>query len=49
MPDSVFFELKKAWVCGQRLNITRINAAPTKERKPPKAGGPKKGKPGKDK
>lgn len=36
MPDNIFHELKKAWVCGQRLNISRLNAAPPKAGKPPK-------------
>ncbi len=50
MPDNVFHELKKAWVCGQRLNITRVNAAPPKDKRPVKDGPPKKSKPkGKDK
>ncbi|MBF0256505.1 MAG: DEAD/DEAH box helicase [Gammaproteobacteria bacterium] len=34
MPDDVFTDLKKVWVCGQKLNICRLeNSAPTK---PPK-------------
>lgn len=48
MPDNVFQELKKAWVCGQQLNITRVNAAPPKEKKVAKSDKPKKAKPGKE-
>jgi len=28
MPNKVFKDLKKAWVCGQRLEISRVNGAP---------------------
>lgn len=45
MPESVFHELKKAWVCGQRLNIARLNAAPPKAAKPPKGKSKDKAKP----
>jgi ATP-dependent RNA helicase DeaD len=34
MPNDVFRDLKRAWVCGQRLNITRLKPAG----KPKKAG-----------
>ncbi len=33
MPNDVFKSLKKAWVCGQRLNITRLKPA-GKQKKP---------------
>lgn len=45
MPETVFHELKKAWVCGQRLNIARLNAAPPKASKPPKGKSKDKAKP----
>jgi len=35
MPEEVFQDLKKTWVCGQRLNITRLEA-PSQPQKPAK-------------
>lgn len=34
MPNEIFSDLKKAWVCGQRLNISRLEQ-PEKSRKKP--------------
>ncbi|MET0044198.1 MAG: DbpA RNA binding domain-containing protein, partial [Candidatus Thiodiazotropha sp. 6PLUC3] len=46
MPEEIFSDLKKAWVCGQRLNISRLeqtekrNIKATKDK--PKKRKPKK-------
>ncbi|MEO5342330.1 MAG: DEAD/DEAH box helicase [Gammaproteobacteria bacterium SHHR-1] len=40
MPEDVFGDLKKVWVCGQRLNISRIQ----EDNKPARKGKEKKGK-----
>ncbi len=43
MPRDIFRDLKKAWVCGQKLNISRLN--PTKsDRKPQRKKKPAQGK-----
>ncbi|OQX30378.1 MAG: ATP-dependent RNA helicase [Candidatus Sedimenticola endophacoides] len=44
MPKEVFHDLRKTWVCGRRLNISRIGAddAPGKHRKGKKKGKSKK-------
>jgi ATP-dependent RNA helicase DeaD len=37
MPKDVFFDLKKTWVCGQKLNISRLDGEePPKKRRSPK-------------
>lgn len=34
MPKDIFQDLKKAWVCGQKLNITRVNETKPAQRNP---------------
>jgi ATP-dependent RNA helicase DeaD len=36
MPRDIFRELKKVWVCGQQLNISRLDHAPAKKEAGPK-------------
>jgi len=36
MPKDIFQDLKKAWVCGQKLNITRVNETKPAQRNPKK-------------
>jgi ATP-dependent RNA helicase DeaD len=36
MPREVFRDLKKVWVCGQQLNISRVDQAPKSEPRPKK-------------
>lgn len=42
MPKVIFQDLRKAWVCGQRMKLSRVgkpdSGAPAKEKKPTKAG-----------
>ena len=37
MPKEVFQDLKKAWVCGQRLNISRLEQPVKKKKSAPRA------------
>jgi hypothetical protein len=43
MPDDVFQDLKKVWVCNQQLRISRLQAGST-DKKFAGKGGKKKGK-----
>jgi len=36
MPNEIFRDLKKAWVCGRKLNISRLNETGQKPKKSPK-------------
>lgn len=42
MPNEVFQDLRKAWVCGQRLNISRLEEATGKKKSGPKKNKKKK-------
>jgi ATP-dependent RNA helicase DeaD len=42
MPNDVFQDLRKAWVCGQRLNISRLEKPPKKKKSSHKAKKSKK-------
>ncbi|MES9831552.1 MAG: DEAD/DEAH box helicase [Candidatus Thiodiazotropha sp. DIVDIV] len=44
MPEEIFSDLKKAWVCGQRLNISRLEQTEKRHKKATKEK-PKKRKP----
>jgi len=42
MPKDVFHDLKKTWVCGQRLNISKLNAPEKRQKTKPKSKKDKK-------
>lgn len=44
MPNEIFRDLKKAWVCGKRLNITRLNETGKPSQKKPKKNKRTRGK-----
>ena len=44
MPHGIFKDLKKVWVCGQALRISRIDKSPARKKAKPKPTAGKKGK-----
>ena len=45
MPKPIFADLKKAWVCGQKLNISRVDGKGAKATSDGREGKPKKNRP----